>query len=359
MTGSANTPPDANLAQALTQAGIAAFKVAGTGTSLDGKWVIGAMLIDPDTGAVYKAGGGTGGGAVTVADGADVAEGGVGDAAWDRSAANATLVAILKSLAQSAHTNARRNAGVLHRNGITAIDKVSAVGTITLSGQAGGSLASGTTYYVSAVARNKYGPTGAATVVNTSPGGSNGTLRAAFAAPANMLSTDVYDMFLSTDSGAPKYVATVTETQRAAGCLVTAVRTVGAGGTAGAVDVQVVGTGAQTTATQFANNNAYLPDLITAVNCAGYAKASIKTLLAVTDLGSTTVPALTIVPFLKNQIDGFYDQAAAQIVATLTAVGQSLRQDYVLDVNGATGLVVCFGNIAGQGAAASIVVELS
>jgi hypothetical protein len=83
MAGSANTPPDANLAQALTQAGIAAFKVAGTGTSLDGKWVIGAMLIDPDTGAVYKAGGGTGGGAVTVADGADVALGQVSDASAD------------------------------------------------------------------------------------------------------------------------------------------------------------------------------------------------------------------------------------------------------------------------------------
>jgi hypothetical protein len=59
----------------------ATYTITGTGTSNDGKRVRGVAQVDPTTGLPGSpGGGGGGGGAVTVADGADVAEGGVGDA---------------------------------------------------------------------------------------------------------------------------------------------------------------------------------------------------------------------------------------------------------------------------------------
>ena len=73
----------------------------------------------------------------------------------------------------ASRTNAYRNGGVLHRNAITSVDKLATVGTVTLSGGTGGSLVSGTTYYVSASAYNRWGNATPAGVVNATPGGSN------------------------------------------------------------------------------------------------------------------------------------------------------------------------------------------
>jgi hypothetical protein len=75
--GSANTPPNASLAQTLQQAGIAAFQVSGTGTSLDGKWVLGAVTIDPLTGLPGAIDQGTDG-----ASAPSPASGGTGTRGW-------------------------------------------------------------------------------------------------------------------------------------------------------------------------------------------------------------------------------------------------------------------------------------
>lgn len=259
------------------------------------------------------------------------------------------------ALADHVITNARRNAGVLHRNAITAADKLAAPGTVTLSGQTGGSLVSATTYYVSVAAYNQWGATTPATVVSTTPGGSNGTLRAAFSQVTNAVG---YDVFLSTDSGAPKWVGRVTEAQRAGGIVITAVGTTGAGGAAGAVDIQVPGTGIQTTNAVFSGNNAYTPATPTPINCAGYSRAHVHVKLALTDLRSA--PALSLVPFFQDQQSGAdWFQGQLLAVPLLGAVGQSLEQDFEIDVDGATNMVILVDTVSGQGAAATVWVELA
>ena len=253
-------------------------------------------------------------------------------------------------------TNATRSAAVVHRNAITAIDKVGVVGTITLTGQTGGGLTSGTTYFVGAAAGNNQGSAGASAIVSAAPGGSNATMRAAFATVSN---ATYYDIFLST-AAAPLWVARITEAQRLSGCLVTAVGTVGAGGAANSVDIQLQGTQLASNVAPFTSNNAYLPVVVAAVgfvNCAGKSIAHIKTLMAVTDLRS--LPALNIVPFLKNGSDSLWDQCQLVTVPTLTTTGQALRQDYVMNVDGSTGLVVLIDAISGNGAACTVTVELS
>lgn len=255
-------------------------------------------------------------------------------------------------------TNARRDAGTAHRSAITSADKLAAPGTITLTGLTGGSLTSGTTYYVSAAAYNSWGATTPASVVSASPGGSNTALNVAFAAVSG---ADGYDLFLSTDAAAPKWVARITAAQMAAGgYTVTAVGTVTQTGSAAAasVDIRVVGTGVQSTANPFTANNAYKVTTPTYVDCTGYSRAHVLVKLAVTDLRSA--PTLTIVPFFKNQLSGSdYFAGLPQTVSLMTAVGQPLMQDFQFDVDGSTGFAVLIDTISGQGASASVWVELS
>jgi hypothetical protein len=281
-----------------------------------------------------------------------------GNSAAQALTSNTEADASLKSLVG---TNARRTAGVLHRNGITSADKLSAPGTITLAGTTGGSLTSGTTYYVSACAYNRWGPSTCATVVNASPGGSNTAMNVAF---AQVSGADGYDLFLSTAAGAPLWVARITEAQRAAGgYTVTAVGTVTQSGTAaaGSVNINLVGTQLACTVAPFAVNNAYTPATVAgvgAVSCVGYSRAHIIVKLAVTDLRS--LPTLTLVPFLANQVSsGDWQATALLTMSLLTAVGQPLEQDFELDIDGSTNLVVLIDGISGQGAAASVWIELA
>ena len=253
------------------------------------------------------------------------------------------------------HTNATRNAGVLHRNAVTTSDKLATVGTITLTGQTTGSLGTGTTYYVSAAAFNRWGNALPASVVNVAPGAGNATLRCAFAAVAG---ADGYDIFLSTDVGAPKWVARITETQRASGCLVTAVGTVGAGGAVNSVDVQVVGTGLQTSVAPFTSNNALTPATPTAINCAGFSVAHLHIKMALTDLRS--LPSLKLAPFFADQTSATdFFQGGPISPMLLTTSPACLEQDYQLPLDGATGLAVLVDTITGQGAAVSVWVELA
>lgn len=396
MAGSANTPPDANLAQALTQAGIAAFKVAGTGTSLDGKWVIGAMLIDPDTGAVYKAGGGTGGGAVTVADGADVVQGNIGDNIVAAGAAG-TFSAKLRRATQgledlkslivlaaganiigkvsvdqttpgttnrvAARTNAYRDGGVLHRNAIAAVDKLSAPAALSsLSAPAAGSLSTGTTYYVAAAAGNVWGVTtlsNAGTAQSQATGGSGTAVQFTL---AQVSGATYYDLFLSTDVGAPKWVARITETQRADanGVLVTAVATVSAGSSlgAGVIQIRVPGTGIQTTSAVFVTNTAYTPASVTPISCAGYSRAHVKGLVAVTGFGAA--PSLTLVPYYGNQLSASsFHAGQAQPVPLVTGPGQALGFELVVELDGEPSFAVLIDTLTGTGATASVWVELA
>lgn len=120
----------------------------------------------------------------------------------------------------------------------------------------------------------------------------------------------------------------------------------------------MAGTGIQSDNGVFAQSNSYRPATVTAINCAGRSKAHILVKLALTDLRSA--PSLSVVPFVANQVSANdWHQGRLEPLSLLGGLGQSLEQDFVLDVDGSTGLVVLVDAIGGQGAAASVWVELS
>jgi len=202
--------------------------------------------------------------------------------------------------------NCRRNAGVLHRSAIAAVDKLTDFGDagVTIANVAGtqGHLVFNTAYYMTAIPGNRWGcckvNTNIDTLTVTNDAASTHVIACTI---AQCVAADYYDLFLSTDA-APKWVARITEAQRATGCEVLALATISAGGSAGVVNVGAVGTGIQTTNAVFQQSNAYTPDAvgITAINCAGYSKAHVKVKVVLTDLRAA--PICNIVPFFGNQV---------------------------------------------------------
>ncbi len=279
-----------------------------------------------------------------------------------QAAVSASLALLAGSV--SVTPNGRRDAGVLHRDGITAVDKIpdptADTLTMTDNGAGTGSLVASTTFYGTVIAGNRWGCTKVSptieSLVSGAYGGATGSYRFAW---AQITGADYYDLFLSADA-APKWVARVTEEQRAAGDYeVTGVGTVAAGGgnPAGTIDVNLVGTGLQTSNAVFAQNNAYRPDQVTPINCAGRSIARVKAKLAVTDLRSA--PALAIAPFFGNQLSAT-DFHAGQVETMLLLMGSgySLCQEFEINVHGETAFCLLIDSISGQGAAASIWVEL-
>jgi hypothetical protein len=263
--------------------------------------------------------------------------------------------------------NARRDTGVLHRNAIAAIDKVAdyTAGNFTVANVAGvqGSLAFNTTYNLTGVPGNRWGPTAITAAIDAVLVTSDAVnTHVVDCTMAQATGAEWYDLFLSVDA-APKWVGRITEAQRAAGgfeILTLGTVTVNAGVAADHVYIGVVGTGIQTTNTLFAANNAYRPDAvgITSINCAGKSKAFVLVKLVVTDLRSA--PSCTIVPFWGNQVSATdWHAGMAEPLNLLTQAGYPLEQAFVLDVAGATALRILVGSIAGQGAAASVWVELA
>lgn len=256
--------------------------------------------------------------------------------------------------------SSRRNAGVLHRDAITAVDKLSVPTAATGADVAtGGSLLANTTYNMTVAAQNRWGATTVPAVAAVTTAADASNTHVFRATLTQVTGADGYDLFLSTAAN-PLWVARITEAQRAAaGTIVTGVGTVGSGGPnpAGTVDIRVVGTGVASNANPFGSNNAYTPASPTAVDCTGFSRAHLMVKLAVTDLRS--LPTLKLVLFHKNQIStADFVLDVIQTVDLLTQVGEPLLRDYLLDVDGSTGLVVLVDTITGQGAACSVWVEL-
>lgn len=257
--------------------------------------------------------------------------------------------------------SARRNAGVLHRNAVAAVDvlAVPAAATLATAGT-GGHLADSTTFYVTYAAYNRWGATTVPTPASQETGAPGTGVNTITATLAQVTGADGYDIFCSVDA-APLWVGRITETQRATGGFqIQAVGTVTAGGgnAAGTVLIAIAGTGVASTANPFAVNNAYTPASVTAINCAGRTVAHVLVKLAVTDLRS--LPTLTLTPFFANQVSGTdWHEGSAQAITLLTAVSQPLEQAYTINVNGSTGLAILVQAITGQGAAVSVWVELA
>jgi hypothetical protein len=246
------------------------------------------------------------------------------------------------------HSTAGSGGAVAHRSGLTAADLLAAPGTVTTSKRAGGSATAGV-YTVYVVARSRYGRTtvtaGSGTVTTET---TNLTIRAAFAAVSHATS---YDIYCSTDGAAAKYVGTITEAQRASGIKITAYNTTGAGGAAGAVDVEVPGTGGAANHASLAQNTAFDLTGITEFDPDGAQNVDVNVVFSVTDGGTGT---LVLLPFYLG-LNGLYYAGAAVTVTIGGATGVYLpqRQTVRLAAQGRP-VVVAVASITGTGASVDL-----
>lgn len=237
-----------------------------------------------------------------------------------------------------------------YRSAVVAADVIAAPGTVTCTKQAGGSATAGT-YTVFVVAGNAYGRTTATqgnTTVTTET--TNLTVRAAFAA---VTGATFYDIYCSTDGAAAKFVGRITEAQRASGIKLTAVNTTGAGGTAGAVDIEVPGTGLAVNGGQLAVNTAYsIP--ASPVDCSGYQYVDFD--LSFSRTGDIAAPSLRVVPFFYNARTATYHMGDAQTVSFGGTSGAyyANKQRLRVEARGNAGVALAVASIAGTGASLDI-----
>lgn len=237
-----------------------------------------------------------------------------------------------------------------YRSAITAADVCAAPGTVTCTKQAGGGASAGE-YTVYVIAGNTYGRTTVTagnTTVTTET--TNLTVRAAFAA---VTGATYYDIYCSTDGAASKWVGRITETQRGTGIKLTAVGTTGAGGTAGAVDVEAVGTGTAANAASNAVNTAFIIPS-TPIDSSGYQYVDFDFTMSRT--GDAAVPALTYVPFFLNARTSTYQAGtpAALTFGGAAGVYNTLKQRVRITTNGNSGVAIALAAISGTGASVDI-----
>jgi hypothetical protein len=196
----------------------------------------------------------------------------------------------------------------------------------------GGSLLAATLYYACIHIENDYGvspTTGTFQSITTAAGGNTHILQ--LTVPQKTGATG-YHVYTSTDSS-PKWVGYITEAQRAAGCSITAVGTVGAGTAAGKVDVQVVGTGSL--ANTITTNSAFIFTNVTMLSSnATYAQLSIIGTKSSSNFTSARYGRIFAVYYndiaSKYSIGTFYNYQVTQ-----TSPGQSFMQTFApIQING-------------------------
>lgn len=243
----------------------------------------------------------------------------------------------------------------IYRSAIAAADVIAIPDTVTCTKQAGGSATAGT-YTVFVVAGNAYGRTtakqGNATVSTET---TNLTVRAAFGAVGG---ATFYDIYCSVDGAAAKFVGRITEAQRASGIKLTAVNTTGAGGTAGAVDIEVPGTGLAVNAGQLTQNTAYaIP--ASPVDCSGYRYVDFD--LTMSRTGDIAAPALKVIPFFYNARTATYQAGDLESINFGGAPGAYFanKQRLRVEARGNTGVALLVASIAGSGASLDIDASLN
>lgn len=246
----------------------------------------------------------------------------------------------------------KRDDVILHRTGATAAGDLIAAPTITAAKNATVGVMANAAHNVAVAVGTCYGYSTRSGIVAITPDENKSVL---VTIPA-VVGAETYVIFFSTDA-APKRLAEITEAQRAAGCVCTAVETVTTtGGTAGTCLVKLVGTGAATTDAIYATNYAISPGLVAvpsatssgSIDCTGRKTAYVR---ATVNPGAlTTMPALTLYPFIKTG-----DQWGPGSPAELeTGVRSGV---FMSDVRGATEFVVCVAPDA-VGATADVTVQL-
>lgn len=238
-----------------------------------------------------------------------------------------------------------------YRTAVVAADVIAVPGTVTCTKQAGGSAGAGT-YTVFVVAGNYYGRTTAKqgdTTVTTET--TNLTVRAAFAA---VTGATFYDIYCSTDGAAAKWVGRITEAQRGTGIKITAVGVTGAGGVAGAVDIEVTGTGLAVNGGQLAQNTAYYVEngAIAAVDPAGAENLDLD--VAFSRTGDAVAGSLVLLPFYAGASGRYYagDPVPVSFGGVANAY-ESMHQTLRLPVRGRQ-VKVLVASIAGTGASVDL-----
>lgn len=257
-------------------------------------------------------------------------------------------------------TKSYRDAGVLHRNAITASDKLTMTAvTATAPNVLGGNLA-GASHTFHVAARTAHGstvPVAANTAVTPD---ALDVVKLAWTAVGG---TDVigYDIFCNTAAVAlDTWLGYITAAQHASGILLLTQNTPTAGGAVNSVYVGAVGTGLAWNVNPFAYSNAWTPKAIAAVgeiSCAGKTKARIYA--ALTPGGFSTLPTASLLAFTKNQVGASWHMGEIENVPLLTGEGQGMLKDYSVEVDGATGLVVAVKLSGDTGTSVTVHVELS
>lgn len=242
-----------------------------------------------------------------------------------------------------------------YRSAVNAADVIAAPGTVTCTKQAGGG-ATAAEYTVYVIAGNAYGRTtvtaGNATVTTET---TNLTVRAAFAA---VTGATYYDIYCSADGAASKWVGRITAAQRTSGIKITAVGVTGAGGAAGAVDVEVAGTGVAANAASNAVNTAFsIP--ASPVDCSGYRYIDFD--LTMSRTGDAAVPALTVIPFYYNATSATYSAGTATALTFGGAAGvlNPLAQRLRVETRGNSQIALVVASISGTGASLDVGATLS
>lgn len=253
------------------------------------------------------------------------------------------------------YASAYASAPLAYRSAAVAADTLAVPGALTTSAVAGGSLPNAT-YKNKVVAVNAYGRTTASAGADVATSGGNNSVRIAF---AQVTGATHYDIYLSTDTD-PKWVGRISEAQRATGILITAVGTTGAGGTAGAVDVQAAGTGLQPAASA-AQNMAYVvpPTGITDIDTTGY--QFVDFLLSWSRTGDAVASGLTVIPFFKNTRTNTYQQGEPRTLSFGGVAGavNSNQQRLRVETRGCPAMALVVGSISGTGGSVDVDYVLS
>lgn len=252
-----------------------------------------------------------------------------------------------------------RDPQTIHRSAVVAVDKlaVPATPTSVTDVATGGSLAFNTAYNITVAAGNNFGPTTCPTVGTVTTANDAAGTHVVRATLAQVTGATYYDIFMSTGA-APLWVARITETQRAAGCTVTAVGTVSATTPgAGKIDVRVVGTGLASNVAPFSVNNAYVTSGITPIDCSGYTTLLYYVQLSVTDLRSIPTLQLSLMSAPVGNA-GSYAQFSNLNATILTGVRSPLYQSFAVAINGASQVMILVDTLTGQGASVDIWADL-
>jgi hypothetical protein len=262
---------------------------------------------------------------------------------WD--SVNKALSVALKAgtnVIGKVQTSVTPAAPAAYRAAVIAADVIAAPAAVTTSKQAGGSVTAGV-HKIKVVAVTPYGRTTATAGANVTTETTNLTVRAAF---AQVTTATAYDIYCSTDAD-PLWVGRVTEAQRASGIKITAVGITGAGGVAGAVDIEAVGTG-QASGTTAAVNTAYsIP--ASPIDTTGYQYLDIG--FTCTRTGDAAAAALSFIPFFYNSRTTTYEAGSVYSLTFGGTAGnyQPMKQRIRIETRGNSAVAIVVASIAGTG----------